>query len=93
MDRKRAADLRIYEQQENVCNEYLSHNNSFSADSSLAHWAKGPMGLWMALSRSISAALTGMIYLYVCLKAWAGAFGVGSVTRYVGCLLYTSRCV
>ena len=45
MDRKRAADLRIYEQQENVCNEYLSHNNSFSADSSLAHWAKGPMGL------------------------------------------------
>lgn len=88
MDRKRAADLRIYEQQENVCNEYLSHNNSFSADSSLAHWAKGPMGLWMALSRSISAALTGMIYLYVCLKAWAGAFGVGSVTRYVGAITH-----
>ncbi|MFG6357660.1 MAG: ABC transporter ATP-binding protein/permease [Acetatifactor sp.] len=28
-----------------------------------------------------------MVYLYVCLKAWYGAFGVGSVTQYVGALL------
>ena len=27
---------------------------------------------------------TGFAYLFVCLKAWAGAFGVGSVTQYVG---------
>ena len=28
--------------------------------------------------------LTGFVYAFVCLKAWAGAFGVGSVTQYVG---------
>ena len=32
----------------------------------------------------LSHMMTGFIYLYVCLKAWFGAFGVGSVTQYVG---------
>lgn len=44
------------------------------------------MGLWMAASRAISVVLTGVVYLFVCLKAWAGAFGVGSVTQYVGAI-------
>ena len=44
------------------------------------------MGLWMATSRAISVVLTGVVYLFVCLKAWAGAFGVGSVTQYVGAI-------
>ncbi|HJA93808.1 MAG TPA: ABC transporter ATP-binding protein/permease [Candidatus Eisenbergiella merdipullorum] len=85
-DRKRAADLRIYEQQENVGNRYLTDSDFFSPKASLPRWAKGPMGLWMALSQGISAMLTGMIYLYVCLKAWAGAFGVGAVTQYIGAI-------
>ena len=28
----------------------------------------------------------GLIYLFVCLKAWGGAFGIGSVTQYVGAI-------
>lgn len=40
----------------------------------------------MATSRAISVVLTGVVYLFVCLKAWAGAFGVGSVTQYVGAI-------
>lgn len=82
-DRKRAADLRIYEQQEKVCNVYLSAENTFGSGGIFSRFARGPMGLWKALSRGISTFLTGMVYLYVCLKAWAGAFGLGAVTQYV----------
>lgn len=85
-DRKREPDLRIYQQQENVCEKYLEQNISFSKASAISKAARGPMGLWMATSRAISVVLTGVVYLFVCLKAWAGAFGVGSVTQYVGAI-------
>ena len=81
-DRKRAADLRMYQQQENVCNIYFSRIEH----STIAKNAKGPMGLWNALSQCITAVLTGVVYAFVCVKAWAGAFGVGSVTQYVGAI-------
>ncbi len=42
-------------------------------------WVYGKLYL-----RVFSMVFTGVIYLYVCLKAWGGAFGVGSVTQYVG---------
>ena len=29
-------------------------------------------------------AFTGLVYVFVCFKAWAGAFGVGSIAQYVG---------
>lgn len=85
-DRMRAADLRMYCQQENVCSTYMERGNTFGVDSAIANYAKGPMGLWRTLSQCVSAILTGVIYLFVCLKAWGGAFGVGSVTRYVGAI-------
>lgn len=28
--------------------------------------------------------MIGFVYLFVCVKAWAGAFGIGAVTQYVG---------
>ena len=58
----------------------------FSAHSDIAKSAMGPMGLLHALSQGMSVILTGVVYLYVCLKAWAGAFGVGSVTQYIGAI-------
>ena len=42
------------------------------------------MGLLIALSSCVSAFLTGLIYLLVCIKAWAGAFGLGTATQYIG---------
>ena len=30
--------------------------------------------------------MVGIIYVFVCLKAWAGAFGIGAVTQYIGSL-------
>ena len=85
-ERNRAVDLRMYNQQENICAPYLAHDNSFGPDSPIAQDCKGPMGLWLAASESISVILTAIIYIFVCLKAWAGAFGVGSVTQYIGAI-------
>ncbi|MBP3728643.1 MAG: ABC transporter ATP-binding protein [Lachnospiraceae bacterium] len=36
------------------------------------------------LGESVSALFTGAIYVFTCLKALGGAFGVGSITQYVG---------
>ena len=85
-DRKRAPDLRVYRQQENVCSVYSRRGNMFTPSSSIARYSRGPAGLWAALSRSISMILTGFIYFFVCLKAWAGAFDVGAVTQYVSAI-------
>ncbi len=86
LEHVRAADLRIYRQQENVCRHYM---DSFSAqflgaDGPLFAMARGPVGLLMGLSQALSALLTCAVYLFVCLKSWGGAFDVGLVTRYVG---------
>lgn len=86
MDKKRAWDIRMYQQQENVCDVYFSQTDLFTPNSAIGRNAKGPMGLWNALSRCVAAILTGVVYAFVCLKAWAGAFGVGSVTQYVGAI-------
>lgn len=42
------------------------------------------IGPLRAASSVVSTLLIGISYVFVCLKAWAGAFGIGSVTQYVG---------
>lgn len=83
-ERDRAPDLRMYNQQENVCDVYFSRDDSFTPTSQIARWARGPMGLWRTLSACVSVALMGIVYLFVCGKAWGGAFGLGEVTQYIG---------
>ena len=90
-DKSRAADIRIYQQQENICGPYLAQENGFSPSSSIARCARGPMGLLNALSQCVTVVLTGLVYVFVCLKAWAGAFSVGSVTQYVGAITQLFR--
>lgn len=85
-DRERAADIRMYDQEKKVCQVYMKRANSFGVHSAIAKYARGPMGLYMGLSQSLGMLLTGIVYLFVCLKAWGGAFGVGAVTQYVGAI-------
>lgn len=87
-DRKRALDLRMYCQQENICNPYMETCDTFAfgPHSQIAMYSRGPRGFWLTLSQSMHVILTGFVYVFVCLKAWAGAFGVGSVTQYVGAI-------
>lgn len=77
-----AADIRLYGQErygndimEEVCiRESGRTENMF----------RRILGRCRAGNSMLSYLMMGFIYLYVCLKSWFGAFGVGSVTRYVG---------
>ena len=80
----RSADLRMYSQQENVCDVHFEALNDFTPGCQLAKWAKGPMGVLCAASSCMSVLLSGVVYLFVCLKAYAGAFGIGAVSQYIG---------
>ena len=57
----------------------------------MSRMAKGPMGLLTALSEVIAGVFTGLVYALAALKAWAGAYGVGSVARYAGAVTGLSR--
>ena len=82
-DSKKAADMRIY-QQEKICEKHnLSKENPFGSKGLFARYGKGPVGFYMAASSAVSVIFTGIAYVFVCLKAWAGAFGIGAVTKYI----------
>lgn len=83
MEKKRSADVRMNDQQRLVM-AYWDGNSAFGADSTIAKMAKGKMGLYTALGACITVLITGFIYVFTCLKAWGGAFDVGSITQYVG---------
>ena len=78
-------DTRMYNQQK-FCRYYMNKSKTFSSDGMAGKLAAGPMGVLRAVSACLSAVMIGGIYVFVCLKAWGGAFGVGSVTQYVGAL-------
>lgn len=78
-----ALDMRIY-RQDMICDKYNSDKTStFGSKGIFARCAKGPIGLYSAAGSAVSVIFTGFVYLFVCLKAWGGAFGVGSVTQYI----------
>ena len=91
-DAHRAVDFRIYKQ-EDMAEHYLHASSIFGVDGKMAKLSKGPMGAWAAAGASLGSVLTGIVYVFVCLKAWAGAFGVGSVTQYVGAVTALSQSV
>lgn len=89
-DSTRALDCRIYNQQE-IISEYLKSDNAFSPNGYFSKLSRGKMGILLGLSEGIAAGFTGLAYIFVCLKAWGGAFGVGSVTQYISSITAMSR--
>ncbi len=84
-DRDRASDIRMYNQQD-ICESYASSDTPFSPDGPFAKLAWGRGGVLMIVSALLSVLFTVTAYLFVCLKALAGAFGAGSVVQYVSAL-------
>ena len=82
-DKERSVDIRMNNQQRLV-SAYWSTNSSFGVDGPIGNAAKGKMGVYASLGVCITTLITGFIYLFTCLKAWGGAFDVGSITQYVG---------
>ena len=90
-ERSRALDARIYRQDRLL--RHYAEEDLLGVDSPLAKCARGPMGLWAGAAAAVSAVFTGLVYAFVCLKAWAGAFAVGSVAQYVGAITALSGSV
>lgn len=85
-DRKAAGDMRIY-RIDKMCMKYgLDRESLFSSRGYFANLARGKVGFLNLAANTISHIFTLLVYLYVCLKAWAGAFGVGEITQYIGAL-------
>ena len=78
-----ATDVRIY-RQDKICERYnRNKEDTFGSNGLFAHFARGSVGLYSAAGAAVSVIFTGVVYVFVCLKALAGAFGLGSVTQYV----------
>ncbi len=91
-DISRAADIRIYEQ-DKITQHYHANNNPWGANKLMKRYARGPITIFDMLSVACAHTFVGGAYLLVCLKSWAGAFGVGDVTQYIGALTSLSGCV
>ncbi|MGM9664506.1 MAG: ABC transporter ATP-binding protein [Eubacteriales bacterium] len=83
MDKKRSIDIRMNNQQ-NLVSAYWDTNSSFGVHGPFGKSARGKMGIYASLGVCITTLITGSIYVFTCLKAWGGAFDVGSITQYVG---------
>lgn len=83
---KRALDVRMY-RQDLYGREVNGRNNSWGMGGVFMKLQQGLFGITSGIMEMLSQLMMGFVYLYVCLKAWYGAFGVGSVTQYVGALL------
>lgn len=91
-NRKRDLDIRMYRQEEG-CIHLITSNHFFDTESYFAKMAKGAGGILTALQTVLPSLLMGIVYLYVCLKAWAGAFDVGMITQYVGAVTSISSAI
>jgi len=79
---ERSKDMRIYSQQETVKDAYNSAMKSID----IWHGYSRYFGKFHALSNLVNHVANGLIYLFVAIKAFAGAFGVGSIVQYVGAI-------
>ena len=80
-DKEKAMDLRMYRQLDIA--EHYTAVSMFGVGSHFAKLNATTIGLCEGLSSAVSAVLSGVVYVFVCLKALGGAFGIGSVTQYV----------
>ena len=78
-DTKKAADMRIY-RQDKICEKYnLNKESTFGSRGVFARYQKGPVGFYLAGASAVSGIFTGIAYVFVCLKAWAGDTACRSV--------------
>ncbi len=80
---KIAEDIRMY-CQETLCEKHnKSKEGTFHSNGYYARQSRGAIGIYYMISSIFSVIFIGVVYLFVCSKAWAGAFGLGMVTQYI----------
>lgn len=104
-EEKRSADVRIYRQDRYITELPEKESGIFQPGGKMDRIQKSPLAMLADASTESTAIFTGFVYLFACLKAYAGAFGVGSISQYVaaistlsknvalltGCLAHTKR--
>jgi len=90
--RSRAADIRLYRQDE-ISNYYMNTVFLRLFKKVFAPFAYGSYSLLITGGAILEVVFTGLIYFFVCLKAWAGAFDVGMVTQYVAAITAVSASI
>ena len=83
--KENAMDIRLYEQ-EPIIQAALLKKDAFHWKGLFGRYAQRQGGLLRMGSAAISMLFSGLLYLYVCLKAWGGAFGVGEVAQYIAAI-------
>jgi len=83
-------DVRMY-QQNKMINEVRQKMGSFSDGKMGKDWISGWASVFMTLSEAVAQFFIGIIYLFVGLKAWAGAFGIGLATQYITSITALSK--
>lgn len=81
-DGKRRLDIRTYGQEKII--QPTMEESAFVPGGPFDRLNKGPWSMLASAASGTSAIFTGCVYIFACLKAWGGAFGIGSVTQYVG---------
>lgn len=85
-----ATDIRMY-RQDTIYSKYVrDKKGTFFSKGEFAKYAQGSMGFLSSASAAVSIIFTGVVYVFVCLKAWGGAFGIGSVTQYIAAITAVS---
>lgn len=80
---ERALDVRIY-RQDKLFRERMQEDRLFLPGGLIDRYLKGPMGLLQASSVALLRLLMVGVYVFVCVKAWTGAYGVDKVALYIG---------
>ena len=84
-NKEKDMDRRMYRQIE-LAEHYTTSIFLFGVGSRFAKLQQTTVGFSMGWYSAISAVLSGIVYVFVCLKALGGAFGIGSVTQYVSAI-------
>ena len=79
---EKSLDVRTYHQ-EYFLDEF-SKADVFNPGGAFDKLGTSRISMMSYLAKGCSALFTGTVYVFTCLKAWAGAFTIGSVTQYVG---------
>lgn len=83
-DSKRQLDVRSYEQ--HTLLKKMSHSRGLQVSQIAKEWTHGSAAFLTVASAATTQLFMGIVYVFVGLKAWAGAFGVGAMTQYIGAI-------
>jgi len=84
-DTKRTLDMRMY-RQDVFSQDHLAVSLFGTDEKDLIHVIRPvtiKMSTFSSLSAMVGHVLTAVVYIFICLKAWGGAFAVGSITQYI----------